>query len=332
MSESSSRAGRSLLWTAARILFPVLGLLLAVLYPLAMSRDFEFSIGHFARGSVLFGLVTALSVCGILAAILSSLPFARGHALSSLPAPGPVSVFGAVLGACMAVWIPIRLISTYSLDLANQTAQSLSPVKLALAAGLTGLSLAAALPLSLSDEKRRTAYGVILILAGALSVNISMFAAYFDFSVPLNSPVRNLTTLAQASVLLFLLAEARISLTPKEEPSSLPPSFQIFTSAVCAVFGIGIGGGGAVWQIARSFSFGSEIIGKTPEPNLLLARLALYLAVGCVAADRLWHTDLRKLTAEEIEEAKRRAEEEKKKKKNKSRPDDGKTEPGGDQA
>ena len=89
----------------------------------------------------------------------------------------------------------------------------------------------------------------------------------------------------------------------------LPAGYQFFASSACAVFGIGIGGGGALWQVIRSFSFGSEIIGKTPEPNLPALRLALYLAVGLIAADRLLRLSPRRLTQEEIAERRRKARE-----------------------
>ena len=150
---------------------------------------------------------------------------------------------------------------------------------------------------------------LICTLLGTLSVNIAMFGAYFDFSLPLNSPIRNFTTVCQASVLLFLLSEARLSLTPEDAPGELPAGYQFFASSACAVFGIGIGGGGALWQLIRSFSFGSEIIGKTPEPNLPVLRLALYLALGLIAADRLLRMSPRRLTPEEIAERRRIARE-----------------------
>ena len=326
MSDSTPRAGRFSPETAARFAAPILGALLAVFYVLSMALDFESSIGHFDGSSVLFRCVIALSAAGIALAAVCAAPVNGKTAFTALPSPGPLSVFGTVLGACMALLHLIRLIVSFRADLAVETAQSLSPVRLALAAALVGISLSAALPLSLSESRRRTWYGAVLMLLGALSVNLSMFAAYFDFSVPLNSPVRNLTTLAQAAALLFLLGEARLSLVPADEPASLPPAFQLFTSVCCAVFGIGIGGGGAIWRI---LSFLVPSLAANPEPNLPLARLVLYAALGCVAADRLLKTGLRRLTEEEIEEARRRAKEEKQKKKNKDKsgPEEGPSEP-----
>ena len=71
-----------------------------------------------------------------------------------------------------------------------------------------------------------------------------------------------------------------------------------------------------------------EILSKTPEPNLPIARLLLCFALGCIAADRLLHAGVRLLTPEEIEENKRKAKEEAEKKKNKSStasPEEGQT-------
>ncbi|MBE6724675.1 MAG: hypothetical protein E7576_05680 [Ruminococcaceae bacterium] len=303
--------------------FPVLGVLLAVCYAAAMARDFEFDIGHFVRGSVFFHLAAAFGVIGALLAVGIAAFTAGRTAFTELPRPTPLSVFGGALGAILSVALFMQNLLGYRAALAAEETESLSPAKLFLASAVIGLFLAAALILSLSAERRHRWYALICTLLGAFSVNVAMFAAYFDFTVPLNSPVRNFTTVCQASVLLFLLGEARISLTAEDTVTELPPAFQLFTSGLCALFGIGVGGGGALWQILRSFSFGSEIVTKTPEPNLPAIRLALYFAVGVIAADRLLRTSLRRLTADEIAENKRKAKEEKEKSKKKYVPGDG---------
>ena len=302
-----------------RLAGPALGVLTAVCYALAMARDFEFDIGHFTRTSLFFRIAEIASILGVaLAAVLAVRFYARA-AYTSLPAPSGLSVFGGFVGAVLSVALCLRSVLHYADDLAAETAESLSSVKIALAAAVFGLFLAAGLILALSKDRRHRWYALICTLLGAFSVNISMFAAYFDFSVPLNSPVRNFTTLCQASVLLFLLSEARIALCDEAKPEELPPAFQLFTSVCCSVFGIGIGGGGALWLACRSFLFGSDVIAKTPEPNLNILRLAVYFAVGVIAADRLLHTDLRLLSKEEIaenrEKAREKAREEKEKKK-----------------
>ena len=299
-----------------RLIPPVLGLLLAVLYCLAMSRDFDFSIGHFAADSVPFRAAVILGILGAAVSLLAGVCLSGRTAFTGLASPGPLSFAAAAAGAVLAAALCVRTLLRYSADLAEETAESLSPTKLYLAAAVLGIFLSAALILSLFREKRHRWYALICTLFGGLSVNVAMFAAYFDFSVPLNSPVRNFTTLCQASALLFLLSEARLSLTREDVPGDLPTGFQTFASSACAVFCVGIGGGGAAWQLIRSLAFGSEILDKTPEPNLSFLRLALYLALGLLAADRLLHTDLRRLSPEEIAENRRKAREEKERKKN----------------
>lgn len=298
-----------------RLTPPILGILLAVCYTAAMSRDFDFSIGHFEPASFFFGAAVFLGAAGAVLSVLSWILYTGRHALTSLPAPTPLSLAGAVLGALLSAALCMQTLLNYQTARAAETAETLSPSKLFLFSALFGLFLAIALLLALSRERRHRWYALICTLFGALSVNIAMFGAYFDFALPLNSPVRNFTTLCQASVLLFLLSEARIALTPEDKPDDLPAGFQLFASSACAVFGIGIGGGGALWQLIRSFSFGSEIIGKTPEPNLPVLRLALYLAVGLIAADRLLRLSLRRLTPEEIAARRQAAREEKENKK-----------------
>ena len=303
--------------------FPVLGVLLAVCYAAAMARDFEFNIGHFAPASLFF---RAAVVIGLLGAVLAAgiAAFTSGRtAFTVLPRPSGLSLFGGVLGAVLSAALCLQNLLGYRSALAAEKTESISPAKLFLASAVLGLFLAAALVLSLSADRRHRWYALICTLLGTFSVNVAMFAAYFDFTVPLNSPVRNFTTVCQASVMLFLLGEARISLTAEDAVTELPPAFQLFTSGACALFGIGIGGGGALWQILRSFAFGSEIISKTPEPNLPALRLALYFAVGVIAADRLLHSDVRLLTADEIAENKRKAKEEKEKSKKKNVPGKG---------
>ena len=299
-----------------RLIPPVLGLLLAVCYTAAMSRDFDFAIGHFEPSSFLFGAAVFLGAAGAVLSVLSWILYTGRHALTALPAPSPLSLSGAVLGALLSVALCMQTLLNYGTARASETAETLSPSKLFLISALFGLFLAVSLLLALSRGRRHRWYALICTLLGALSVNIAMFGAYFDFSLPLNSPVRNFTTLCHASVLLFLLSEARICLAAEDKPEDLPAGFQLFASSACAVFGIGIGGGGALWQLIRSFSFGSEIIGKTPEPNLPLLRLALYLAVGLIAADRLIHLSLRRLTPDEIAARRQAAREEKENKKN----------------
>ena len=318
---------------AARIppfLPPLFGTAAAVCYAAAMSRDFEFGLGHFSPSSVFFLAAVVFCALGCVLSLVYAASFAGRTVYRALPSPSPLSFFGAFLGAAMCVLIFMQNLLGYRTARAEEArdaadglivAGPLSSVKLYLIAAVLGLFLAAALLFPLLHKSRHAWYAVIAALLGVLSVNISMFAAYFDFSVPLNSPVRNFTTLTQGVVLLFLLGEARIALC--EDPADLPPAFQYFSSAACAVFGIGIGGGGGVWQILRSFSFGSEILFKTPEPNLPASRLFLYAAIGCIAADRLLHSDIRLLTKEEIAENRRKAKEEKEKKKNKPSAADG---------
>ena len=320
-SSAAPLSGGSLADRFLRLTPPALGILLALFYVLAMDRDFDFSIGHFETDSVLFRAAVVIGAAGALLSVLSWILYTGRTGLTALPAPSALSCFGGFLGAALSVALCVQSLLNHKQALAAENAESLSPAKLFLVSALLGLFLAAALVLSLFREGRHRWYALICTLFGTLSVNIAMFGAYFDFSLPLNSPVRNFTTLCQASALLFLLGEARISLSAEDGPGDLPAGYQIFASSACAVFGIGIGGGGAVWQLIRSFSFGSEIIGKTPEPNLPVLRLALYLALGIIAADRLLHLSARRLTPEEIAERRQRARDKaREKKENKKNP------------
>ena len=303
MTKPESRPGSRI--GAADLIPAGLGLFLALMYALAMRFDFEYDIGHFRRSSFFFHAAAAAAAAGILLALAAAL-LSRRKIFDPLPEPSPVSVFGGVMTAAMGVATAAFTMSSYMRSVPEE---GLTPAKMALASAVLGLCLAASALLGLSKEQRGgQAVPVVMAVLGTFSVNISMFAAYFDFSVPLNSPVRNFTTLCQAAVLLFLLSEARLTLV--KGPDELPVPFQRFAETAAVTVGFGVSFGGLLYRLM--------VIGSahSPEPNLPLPRLALYAALGFVAWDRLraGRRNLRDLTDEEIAEIKRKEKEKKNKK------------------
>ncbi len=295
-----------------------LALLIAVTYLAAMLNDFEYTIGHFENGSVPFilcAVFTALAVCLL---IVTAAAANRRTVYEDFPAPSPLGLFGASLGALLAFALAaLALVHAKSMLSAVMSPEmvGIPPEKLRFWSALLGLCLCASLILPFFEKYRRHPLTGILACLGALSVNLEMFAVYFDFSIPLNSPVRNFTVLAEASVLLFLVSEARLALAKK--PAKLAPAYQLFASAAAASLGLGVALGAAVYRLA---ALGMDPV-PSPEPNLSLLRLAMYIGIGVLAADRLIASSklVRTMTPEEIAEAKRLEKEEKeKKKKNKT--------------
>lgn len=297
----------------------IFALAIGVCYALAMCRDFDFTIGHFALDSVPFHIAAVLCGIGIFAALIAY--FSSGtKILDPLPEPGTLSVFAGLLSAAMCLVILYQAIRDRAAAIPEKL---VSPENLFLFSALAGLFLAASVILGLFPENRgmKTIPSVCAVL-GALSVNLAMFACYFNFTVPLNSPVRNLTTLMQAAILLFLFSEARLTLV--KGPKELPVPFQIATQYAAVVLGLGISLGGILWRLLRTVSAAFEPYSPLtagPDPTLPLPRLVLYFALSLLALDRLLAGSkvIRSLTKEEIEEAERKAKEEKERKKRKKK-------------
>ncbi|MBR4000222.1 MAG: hypothetical protein IKI93_17985, partial [Clostridia bacterium] len=83
--------------------FPIFAFVIAVTYAAAMTTDYDELIGHFARGSVPFGISIAVSV---LAAVLSAAAVIASYKKASFaadPAENPVTVFASVLAGLMSI-------------------------------------------------------------------------------------------------------------------------------------------------------------------------------------------------------------------------------------
>lgn len=296
-----------------------LALVIAVSYAAAMDRDFDFRIGHFALDSVPFHI--AAVVCGIGILIAAAAYFTSGTKIyDPLPEPSPLSAFSGVLAAAMCLLILWQAVMARAAAIPTKF---ITPENLSLFSALAGLFLGASVLVNFFSAQTRgmKTLPVVCAVIGAFSVNLAMFACYFDFTVPLNSPVRNLTTLMQAAVLLFLFGEARLTLV--KGPKELPVPFQIASQYAAVILGMGVSLGGIIWRLIRAFGMMTEPYSRyasASEPNLPLSRLVLYFALSLIAFDRLLAGTgvMRNLTKEEIKEAERKAKEEKEKKRKKT--------------
>ena len=185
-----------------------------------------------------------------------------------IPEPSPRSAFASVLAAAMCLLVLYDAVRTAAAAVPT-TAKTPSPENLGLWSAIAGLFLAASVLLGFFGENRGLkTIPVVCAVIGALSVNLAMFACYFDFTIPLNSPVRNFTTLMQAAILLFLFSEARLMIV--KEPKELPPPFQLATEYAAVILGMGVSLGGILWRVIRMIlaAGGSDFFLAGPEPNL----------------------------------------------------------------
>lgn len=245
------------------LLLPILGVVIAIAYFLAMRQDFEYDIQHFATDSVWFWVFTSANIAAaVISAALAILP-KKSVVVAKLPAPSPLSLFAAILSIIMAIGVFVTEIGEIA-----------GPIQ-KLASFLT-LFIPASMAVYCIEKYRGSSIHRIIALLGAASVNLIMFARYFDFSQPLNGPVRNVTTLIHCAVLLFLLSELRLSFGISS--NRVTTAFYIFSSAVASSIALGFSVGGILYNVT------SDSIGN---PNESILRLGLYVAVAMVAIDRL---------------------------------------------
>ena len=296
-----------------RYSIPALAVAAFLGYAVAMLHDFEYDIGHFAMRAPAVILCGAACVLSILFAVIRTAVTYKRTAFTEMPdKTSYLTIFTSVLGAGLCIGMFFQNLAHYAEIAASTTAgemPGIPPAKLYFWSSLFGLFLAASLILKLFPATKHHPGTAICATLGAFSVNIAMFAAYFDFEIPLNSPVRNFTTLVEASALLFLLSEARLAIVKDKE--KLPPAFQLLGSTLCATITFGISLAAVVYRL---IVLGSN---PQPEPNLPLVRLALYTCLGLAAMERAFTylRLLRDLTPEEIAEAKAKAKAEKEKRK-----------------
>lgn len=253
-----------------------LAAVMAVAYFLALKFDFDFSIAHFSTDSFAFWLFAISAGVAAALAVVLTLACPKNATLSASPAPAPLSLFGGILAVIVSIFVFIAEMksSREAIRIAKETLGKAQPVLyMQLIGSVMILALAAVIVLSCIEAQRgKTAHKIAAIIA-PLSINLTMFARYFDFSQPLNGPVRNVTIMVHCAVLLFLLSEARLAFGDR-----ITARFYVFASSVAASIGLGLSLGGVIWNIVDS---GSQ------NPGESIARLALYVAVGLIAIDRL---------------------------------------------
>ncbi|MBO5257363.1 MAG: hypothetical protein J6C42_07705 [Clostridia bacterium] len=248
----------------------IIGLVTAVALSCGLTLDFETDIGHFRFGAPSFYLMAA----GVIAAtVLSALlgKYAQGKfSLIAFPDAAPLSTGASYFAAFLAVVAAAA--SLYDIYIMNL---GVAASNLQIAAAFLLPALPVSLILGAHEKYRSSVVRIFFALLAALAVNVNMFACYFDFTLPLNSAVRNLITIAQAGVVLFLLSEARLALS--HETRATAPFF-VFTSAFAASAVSGISLGLCVFAFVSPNAIPMEIP---------VYRFACYFGIGILALSRL---------------------------------------------
>lgn len=261
------------------IIYIVFAALTAVTYFFAMKNDFDADIGHFAIGSVPFYICASVTALSALAAVISSYS-SKKYAYASIPENGAVYYFGACLSAILALVIFVIGLGDMRLTVISSGASVSSlpaKSKFELFELILTPFIAISYILSLFEKTKVSGIRAALTVLAAVSLNLSLFACYFDFSIPLNSPVRNYITIIDSSLLLFLLSEARLSFPAEERRASY--SFSVFASALSASITLGISAGMILHRL---------ICPMVEDPNPDLYSCALYFAISLTAAARLF--------------------------------------------
>ncbi len=215
-------------------MLPILGLVIAVFLSTGLVTAFDDAIGHFEYGAVTFYVTAAgIAVSAVVSALLGRLAqekFSFAAYPESVPLSACASYFTAVMAAVTAA---AELYDIYVL-------RTHAAGKLEIFAAVLLPALTVSAVLGAHEKTRHSAVRVIFALLAVLALNLNMFACYFDFTLPLNSPVRNIITIAQAGTMLVLLSEVRLALSPETRATS---PFFVFTSAFAssAVLGITFG-------------------------------------------------------------------------------------------
>lgn len=241
--------------------YPAVLLLLGLTYFFALRSAFEYDIGHFTP-SLLFGLLVFFTIAGVLASAVPAWLARYTISVTDTPSGNLCSLFASVMTAVLAVILTIDSVLLFTPDTTMVSKLEVFT--------LPFLAVSALLPNRYARIRQLTS------IVSVISVNLTMFSCYFDPYVPINSPVRNLTVITQAAVLLFLLSEARISFGAKSFRITVP--FYVFSCGTCAALGGGIALGGLLNRLLTV---------QPSDPNLSALRLGLYLALAVLALSRL---------------------------------------------
>lgn len=248
---------------------PILGLVIALFLSTGLTTAFDDAIGHFEYGAVTFYVTAAgIAAAAVISALLGRLAREK-FSFAAYPESMPMSACALYFTAVMAaVTSAAELYDIYVLR-----THAAGALEILAAALLPALTLSAVL--GAHEKTRHSVLRIIFALLAVLALNLNMFACYFDFTLPLNSPVRNIITIAQAGTMLVLLSEVRLALSPETRATS---PFFVFTSAFAA---------SAVLGISFALCVYAFVSPDAAAMGISVYRFACYFGVSLLALSRL---------------------------------------------
>jgi len=239
----------------------VFALAAAVLWPLIHLLDFDTALGHIASGSLLFVALCVCLIAGVITAVICAFSAKRVRLYRYPDSASGETFFGVLAAALFAIRFMQDVYNLYfPKEVSNVS--GILPLLEKMTAWTSVFCLLYFLCIGLG--KRGTAV-TLFAIGSALHITLLLFRDYFDFSLPLNSPLRNMTLLITVAFLLFLLAESRMQtdLWYAETP------FALFAAMLFLVFG-----GIALGQCAVALIF------ETRGRYELLAQASTVAAAG----------------------------------------------------
>ena len=243
----------------------VLSIIIGAAYFLAMKTGFNPVIGHFDPTPWFWIFSIGIAAAAVIALVCAVL--CRGYGFS---APETTIAETTVRAASAALSLFI-----FAQFIMGVFVEHLYFTKLNKAAGILLVFIAIAFICSMLQPRVSRAFTAVAFILAALAVNINIFSYYFNFSLPVNSPVRNVAIIMQCAVLLFMIAEARLSL-PRESGRSTA-QFAAFVYLVTFTLCFGLTLAAIVFNAAFP---------DAGVPNLDSGRLALFLCISILSIFR----------------------------------------------
>lgn len=191
-----------------RLLLPApagLAILSGTFWALTCLTTFDWNIGHIGVGSVWFVLTLLCLAAGAVCGVLLAIP-ARRTRQFRLPAAGLPETFCGLFTAVLLGISGLRaLYDQFTTPPAAASMINTGTLGKLAAVGI----LFCALYFLCAGLGKRGVLMTVLSMLSCVGVMLVLFRNYFDFTLPLNSPLRNAATLAWAALLLFFIAEAR---------------------------------------------------------------------------------------------------------------------------
>ena len=244
----------------------VLSLVIGAAFYFALRVGFNSAIGHFDATPWFYTFSAGIAVAAVLALICAVKCRRYGFSVDDRPSIGEAAVRLACAALALFVFA-LFIKSVLGLHEYHTTIEKI--------AGILTAFIALAFVCSAFTGKGGKPVAAVMFILAALAVNFNIFADYFDFSVPVNSPIRNVTTILQCAALLFMITEARLYLPKESGRSTAVFASFVYLFAFAACFGLPI----------ASLAFRATAADSTvplPETGWLL----LFLGISVIALFR----------------------------------------------